>query len=127
VLEVEAESAAERAGIRGGDVIVALNGVSVAGSDEVAEELSKLDKGDSLSIEIVRKGIRKSLTLEIEQAMGLQRLFISPFEQGKDKVESFEWKMKDSDEAAKLKEEMKALKERLKELEDRLDKAEKRE
>jgi len=98
----------------------------VASMDDLVERFSELEKGDSLSIEVMRKGIRKSFVIEVEEDSGLHQLFIAPFERSKEPVESFEWKMKDSEEAAKLKQEMKELNKRLKELEDRLEKAERK-
>jgi serine protease Do len=126
VLDVEAESPALKAGIKSGDVITAVNGAAVAEADDVIDELSGLEAGDSLSVEVVRKGIRKTFEIKVEEASGVHRLFIAPFEQSKVQRKSVDQNMKSSEEAAKLREEMRALKERLKELEDRLDKAERR-
>ena len=126
VLDVEAESPALKAGIKSGDVITTVNGAAVAEADDVIKELSGLEAGDSLSVEVVRKGIRKSFEIEVEEAPGAYRFFIAPFEQGKVQRKSSDQNMKNSDESAKLREEMRALKERLKELEDRLDKAERK-
>jgi len=129
VLDVETKSPAAKAGIKSGDVIVSVNGAAVSDAGDVSDELSSLDKGDMVSIVAMRKGVKKTFELEIEECFGLFRFFVAPFEEGRGSYDSLRQQMlrKSTDEAAKLKEQMKILKEHLKELEDRLDRMEKKE
>ncbi|MDD4856693.1 MAG: PDZ domain-containing protein [Candidatus Krumholzibacteria bacterium] len=126
IIDVEAESAAGKAGIKGGDVIVKLNGDAVAGVDDVIDALAELDKGDTASIEITRKGTRKTFELEVEGDFGSTQIYIAPFERGGADEESIDRRTPiKENESARLKEEMKDLKERLRKLEDRLNEEEK--
>jgi serine protease Do len=133
VYSVEKGSPAEKAGIRGGDVIAGVNGTAVEGASCVTSELSDIEKGDKVALEVLRKGIKKTYTLEADGSYASTGVFIAPFDQGVYKVKKApappEWveAEKSKEEALKLKEEMKVLKERLKELEERLGEVEKKE
>jgi S1-C subfamily serine protease len=129
VLDVEDDSPAAKAGIKSGDVVVGMNGDAVSGAEDFMDALSKAAGGDTVSLDVVRKGSKKTVELEIEEGLKSYQLHIAPFERsetGKEPLKGYLMK-KNSEEAAKLKEEMNALKERLQELEDRLNKAEKKE
>ena len=54
VVETSPFSAAERAGIRTGDVIVEVNGVKVKTMDELNKEKEKHKAGDSVVITVIR-------------------------------------------------------------------------
>jgi C-terminal processing protease CtpA/Prc len=126
ILDVESESAAAKAEIKGGDVIVKVNGAAVADVDDVVDALSELYEGDTVSIEVARKGLRKTFELEVEGDFGSPQIYIAPFERSDVEEESVDRLLpKREGETARLKEEMKELKERLKQLEDRLNEEEK--
>ena len=65
VESVEEESAAEKAGMKAGDVIVNIGGESVEDLSDVWEILSDYDEGEKVDIEVIRKGSRNKLSLEI--------------------------------------------------------------
>lgn len=62
VTSVTDDSAASRAGVKAGDVIVSLNGRSIDDASELREEMQRLDAGEEFTLEIVRD--RKPMTLK---------------------------------------------------------------
>ena len=66
VEDVEEGSAAEKTGFKAGDVILKVGEKNVESIRDVRRRLSKYDDGEKASIEILRKGARQTLTLEIE-------------------------------------------------------------
>jgi len=67
VEEVKEGSAAEKAGFMAGDVIMKIGDKRVAKVHEFRSELAEYEEGDKVSVEILRKGSRKTLTVEIEE------------------------------------------------------------
>ncbi|MCX7699527.1 MAG: S1C family serine protease [Gemmataceae bacterium] len=65
VAEVRPGSIAEKAGLRARDLIVSLDGKSVATADDIREILSKKNRGDSVTIEVDRGAERMSLKLSL--------------------------------------------------------------
>ncbi len=133
VLSVETDSPAAKAGIKGGDVIVSVNGVAVGAVGDISGELTGIEKGDMVSLDVLRKGVKKSYELEAGAGSDMSRIFVAPFEQSGIKIKrspgtpAWVEADKSAQEALKLKEEMKALKERLKDLEERLGEVERKE
>ncbi|MCX5752945.1 MAG: PDZ domain-containing protein [Candidatus Krumholzibacteria bacterium] len=133
VFSVEEDSPAGKAGVKGGDVIVSVNGVAVGASSDVSSELADIRKGDMVSLDVLRRGVRKSFEIEADAGLATSQLFVAPFEQSGIKIKKApvppNWVEADrsGDEARKLKEEMKALQKRLKDLEERLGNVEKKE
>jgi S1-C subfamily serine protease len=68
VSSVVDDSAAARAGLKAGDVILTVDGKEVKGAGDVAGTLSKIDATRAVSIEIVRDRTRMTLTATIEPA-----------------------------------------------------------
>jgi len=68
VLSVEAASPAERAGLREGDVIIALGGKSVAGVDDLHRLLSDLPAGVRTEVRILRRTEKLAVTLVPEES-----------------------------------------------------------
>lgn len=128
ILAVEDESPAAKAGIKGGDVLLGVNGTAVSDAGDVLDALSDLDPGDTASLEIARKGIKKTCDVEVEKNQAVYRFYSAPFERDKATKERLDQVIirKNNDEASKLREEMQALKERLKEMEERLNDMERR-
>lgn len=62
VTSVTNDSAASKAGVKAGDVIVSLNGRSIDDGSELREEMQRLDAGEEFTLEIVRD--RKPMTLK---------------------------------------------------------------
>lgn len=63
VQRVEKGSAAAAAGIKAGDVVTRVGGDRVKDAGDIHEALSDADEGDSLSVEVVRKGKPLTVTL----------------------------------------------------------------
>ena len=74
VVEASAYSAAERAGIKAGDVIIAFNGVEVTTMDELNAEKEKHKAGDTVALTVIREGrpLEISLTLQEDKPVGLE-------------------------------------------------------
>jgi predicted metalloprotease with PDZ domain len=62
--KIEPGSAAEKAGVRVGDVIVTVGGTTVGDASDVREALSAAKEGETLPITVVRE--RKPLTLAVK-------------------------------------------------------------
>ena len=62
VTSVTKDSAASRAGVKAGDVIVSMNGRAVDDPFELRQEVARLDSGEEFTLEIVRD--RKPMTLK---------------------------------------------------------------
>jgi serine protease Do len=67
VEEVDRNSSAEKAGFKAGDVIIRVGKESVEDTHDIWDALQDSKDGDKAEVEIIRKGARKSLTLEIDQ------------------------------------------------------------
>ena len=67
-VSVEAASPAERAGLREGDVIIALGGKSVAGVDDLHRLLSDLPAGVRTEVRILRRTEKLAVTLVPEES-----------------------------------------------------------
>jgi membrane-associated protease RseP (regulator of RpoE activity) len=67
VWEVEKGSAAEKAGINAGDVITVVGKKKIKELRDVSRALGIYDEGEKAEIEIVRKGTRKTVTMEVEE------------------------------------------------------------
>ena len=66
VSKVLEETPAERAGLRAGDVIVAVNGKEVTCASDVRSALSDVEKGERADIEFVRNGSIRTVSAEID-------------------------------------------------------------
>jgi serine protease Do len=73
-------SPAEKAGVRAGDVVVGIDGRSVASEEELRDALRAHKKGDSATLEIVRDGKRQKVevTLGGHLAVGPGGAFAGP-------------------------------------------------
>ena len=58
-------SPAAKAGIEAGDVITAVNGVPVKDSRDLARNISMMSPGNSVKLDVLRKGEAKSMTLTL--------------------------------------------------------------
>ncbi len=64
ITEVMPDSAAERAGIRVGDLVTSLDGQQITGIQDLAAAVRSRQPGDVVTVEVVRDG--ETLTLEVE-------------------------------------------------------------
>lgn len=67
VSRVEEDTPAAKAGLRAGDVIIAVNGKGIAERGDIAEALADKEPGDTVPVKIVRDGSEKTLTVEIAE------------------------------------------------------------
>lgn len=68
VESVEKNSAAEKAGLKAGDVIVKIGNARVRDVQDVWEAFEEYDEGEKAEVEVIRKGSVKKLTVEIEDS-----------------------------------------------------------
>jgi len=66
VPQVEAGSAAEKAGIRAGDVIVSIDGVQIKKAHELPIRVARHTPGDKVKIGIIRDGKEKTITVTVD-------------------------------------------------------------
>lgn len=67
VQRVESESPASRAGMKVGDIVVAVDGKAIGEIGEVAEALADRKKGDKVDVVVVRKKKRRTLRVELQE------------------------------------------------------------
>lgn len=65
VQEVESDSKAEKAGFQAGDVITKIGDERIEDVQDVTHSLRDYKEGDKANVEIIRKGEKKTLTLEV--------------------------------------------------------------
>ena len=82
VEEVEKESPGEKAGFKAGDVITRIGKRTVDEAEKIQRELQKYDEGDKVEFEVLRKGVKKLLSVEVEedQSFGRNLFFHGPHE-----------------------------------------------
>jgi Do/DeqQ family serine protease len=73
ISEVAPDSAADRAGIKVGDVAVSMNGVSLESAAQLRNGLALLRVGQSVEIRLLRNGAERSVTLTINPPGSLNR------------------------------------------------------
>ena len=73
--EVEHESTAEKAGFKAGDIIIRVGKRTVDAAEKVQRELHKFDEGDKVEFEILRKGVKKTLSIEMEEDQVIPKNF----------------------------------------------------
>lgn len=70
VVNVVKNSAAEKAGIKSGDVITNVNGVNVKSVTELQEQIGRYRPGDIISIELMRNNSTQKLQVELKNRQG---------------------------------------------------------
>ncbi len=131
VVEVEQESPAEKAGVKAGDVITSIGDIRVHDVEALADEVSKADEGDTLAVDLIRKGAKKSVVIEAGEGVPEVYFYSAPFEWNVKKLDRPDRPGRQSPsrlgpaEREQLKEDINSLKGQLKDLEERLDKMEK--
>lgn len=73
VARVEEDSAAAKAGLRAGDVIIAVNGESVEDSANVRNMIGLIRVGTKINLKIIREGKEKNLQAKIEEQKSVSR------------------------------------------------------
>jgi serine protease Do len=72
VERVEEGSGAEKAGFMAGDVILRVGETSVSKVHEFRTELAKKEDGEKVSVEVLRKGSKRTLTVEVEKSDNME-------------------------------------------------------
>jgi S1-C subfamily serine protease len=67
VLEVEEDGPAGRAGLKAGDVIIRVEDEDVSEPEDVSRAVSDMDDGEDAELTVVRKGVKQTLEVGIEQ------------------------------------------------------------
>jgi membrane-associated protease RseP (regulator of RpoE activity) len=67
VSRVEEDTPAAKAGLRAGDVIIAVDGKGISERGDIAEALSDHEPGDRVAVKIVRDGSDKTVDVEIAE------------------------------------------------------------
>ncbi len=67
VTAVDEDSPAEKAGLKAGDVITAIDGEDVEDSEDISEIISEHKKGDNVNIIVVRNNRRVRVTAELDE------------------------------------------------------------
>lgn len=70
VEKVEKGSSAEKAGIKAGDVLLKVGSRSIDEISDVRRALDKFEEGDKVDVEVLRKGSRKTMSVEVEEDEG---------------------------------------------------------
>jgi Do/DeqQ family serine protease len=73
ISEVAADSAADHAGIKVGDVVVSMNGVPVDSAAQLRNALGLLRVGQNVDLRLLRKGAERSVTLTLNSPSSLNR------------------------------------------------------
>ena len=75
VEEVEAKSAAEKSGFKAGDIIVRVGKKRIDSAEKIERELQKYDEGDKVEFEVLRKGNRMHMSIELEEGQSFQEQY----------------------------------------------------
>jgi S1-C subfamily serine protease len=73
VSSVREDSAAERAGVRRGDVVTALNGVPVTDSNALRNQVATLQPGSKVELAVVRGGEKRTITAKLDELPNADR------------------------------------------------------
>ncbi|PKP21362.1 MAG: deoxyribonuclease HsdR [Bacteroidetes bacterium HGW-Bacteroidetes-21] len=74
VEEVYSEGAAEKSGIKTGDIIIAMNGFEIKDIPQLHEQLSKYRPGDIIKVKVLRSGTMKELDVELKNRLNQTKL-----------------------------------------------------
>ena len=80
VAEVGFNSPAEKAGVKSGDVIMAINGKNISGADNLSVTIAQLHPGSSVNLEIIRNGAVKNLVATLGERGDGKALPVKPNE-----------------------------------------------
>ena len=72
--DVVPKGPADKAGLRGGDVILEFNGKSVIDSRHLKLEVARVKPGESVPVKILRDGSSKTLTVTVKELPGTEKL-----------------------------------------------------
>ncbi|MCI0405521.1 MAG: PDZ domain-containing protein [candidate division Zixibacteria bacterium] len=75
VAAVTPQSPADRAGLKEGDIIVAVDGQEILTPEDLSEAIGEKESGREVKIEYLRKGTRKTAKAELVGRSGMERFF----------------------------------------------------
>jgi hypothetical protein len=67
ISRVEEDTPAGKAGLRAGDVIIAVDGKGIAAQGDIGSALSDREPGDTVAVKIVRDGVEKTIDVEVAE------------------------------------------------------------
>ena len=67
ITKVEEDTPAEEAGLKAGDVIVAIDGEEIGSSNDAGEIIADHEKGDKVDIAVIRKGVKKNFAAVLDE------------------------------------------------------------
>ena len=70
IADVNTESAAQKAGIKAGDIILEVNNVAVNSTSELQEQVAKYHPGDMIEVKYLRNNKEKSVKLRLKNKLG---------------------------------------------------------
>src|SRR5438477_6125431 len=74
VSDVTADSPAEKAGLKSGDVIVEFDGKKVTDSRHLKREVARVHPGQTIPVKVLRDGSNKTLQVAVRETPGVERL-----------------------------------------------------
>lgn len=123
VLEVLADTPAEKAGIKAGDIITEVNGKAVYETGDIRGALPS--EGGDVSVELVRRGVRRTVEAAVESAPRAMRWHSSgPMglgRQGDDRARVLRRRLAPEAPREELRDELRDLREQLRELREQLE------
>jgi S1-C subfamily serine protease len=75
VAAVSSDSPAEKAGLKEGDIIIAVDGEKISGPEDLSEIIGEKESGAEVKIEYWRKGSRRTAQAELAGRSGMERFF----------------------------------------------------
>jgi membrane-associated protease RseP (regulator of RpoE activity) len=76
ILKISADTPAEKAGLKAGDVIVKFNDKNISNAGDVTEILRDLKKGDKADIQVIRHKSKKTVKAELDETKGFKGMRI---------------------------------------------------
>ncbi|MCI0331284.1 MAG: PDZ domain-containing protein [candidate division Zixibacteria bacterium] len=101
VVTLASNSAASKAGLREGDVIISVDGKNVFSPEDLSEHIGARKPGDRVEIAYLREGVKHRAQAELDERPGFERFFgrmgpdgrmdwVGPFDQRERKIEDLE-------------------------------------
>lgn len=120
---VEEGSPAAKAGVRVGDIVVAIDGADVDSSGDLRKALREKKDGDNVRIEVLRGRARQALVASVVEREGM-RMPVVEIEELRERFNSPEWKarVESFGDCGALQSRIRDLESRLKDLEKKLQK-----
>jgi serine protease Do len=123
ITEVEEDMPAQKAGLKAGDVIVAVDGKKIEDSDELISSISDKEKGDKVDIKVIRNHQPATFAVEVAEGKGERSFDFSGMDNMKIFKKSLQapemkWYQQSSSD---LKEQMDELREEMQDLKQQLD------